>query len=268
VLLAVPYVILRWLRWEERPMPVALAALVGLGAGVLASLKPFLLAALLAPEVLWVERHRRLRPLIQAETLGAGAFVLLYGAHFFFLPRPMNEAYFHRWLPLIVSGYAAFGAPLGDIAASPVFLAAVVPSAIPFLVRPDAPTPAWRLTLPLSLVTLGGAFSYLVQLKGWSYHLLPAVGGGLALCLLLMAEGGALGQGLQATSLAQLLAGGLLALALTVCAVVTFLLARNGIRPPVYSIFHAAILARSEPGDAILFIDTSVVPAHPTLIQL
>jgi hypothetical protein len=268
MLLAVPYVVLRWRRWEERPVPVALAALVGLGAGMFASLKPFLLAALLAPEVLWVWRHRRLRPLLQTETVVATAFVILYGAHFLFLPGPMKEAYFHRWLPLIVNGYGAYGAPLEEIASRRGLLMALAAAALPFLVRPSEPTTGWRLAVPLSLVTLGGAFGYLIQQKGWSYHLLPAVGGGLCIALLVMAEAGDLGRRMRVASWAPLVAGGLLALALTVCLVDGLALAREGIHPRISSLYHAAIAARSKPGDAVLFIDSSVVPQHPTLIQL
>ena len=115
ILLALPYVVLRWLRWEDRPVPLALALAVGFGAGLFGSLKPHFLAVLLAPEAVWLARHRQPRRLLTGETIAAAAFVLLYAAHFAFLPGPMREAFFHRWVPMIWSGYGAYDAPLGSL---------------------------------------------------------------------------------------------------------------------------------------------------------
>ncbi len=268
ILLALPYVVLRWLRWEERPVPLALALAVGFGAGLFGSLKPHFLLVLLAPEAVWLARHRRPRTLLTVETIAAAAVVSLYAAHFAFLPGPMREAFFHRWVPMIWSGYGAYDAPLGSLLSDHRLVLALAAAALPLLLRRAESSDAWRLAVPLSVMTIGGALVFLAQHKGWSYHAIPATGAATALGLLVLADTVEAGKRLRVASLAPLLAWGALALCLVLCLVAGSLLAAEGVRPRLASPYHLAITALSDPGDAVLFIDTNVVPQHPTLIQL
>ena len=268
ILLALPYVVLRWLRWEDRPIPLALALAVGFGAGLFGSLKPHFLAVLLAPEAVWLARHRQPRRLLTAETIAAAAFVLLYAAHFAFLPGPMREAFFHRWVPMIWSGYGAYDAPLASLLSDHRLVLALATATLPLLLRRAEPSDAWRLAVPLSAMTIGGALVFLAQHKGWSYHAIPATGAAMALGLLVLADTVEAGGRLRVAALAPLFAWGALALCLVLCLVAGSLLVAEGVRPRLASPYHQAIAAMSDPGDAVLFIDTNVVPQHPTLIQL
>jgi hypothetical protein len=268
ILLALPYVVVRWLRWEGRPVPTPLALAVGLGAGLFGSLKPHFLGVLLAPEAVWLARHRRPRGLFTRETVAAAAVVLLYAAHFAFLPAAMREAFFHRWVPMIRSGYGAYDASLDSLLSDQRLVLSLAAAALPLLLRRAQPSEAWRLAVPLSFMTIGGALVFLAQHKGWSYHAVPATGAATALGLLLLADVGDFGRRLRVASVAPLLAGAALALSLGLCLIAGSLLVAEGVHARLASPYHQAIAALSDPGDAVLFIDTNVVPQHPTLIQL
>ena len=267
-LLAVPYLVARWRRWEDRPTAPGLAVGLGLAAGLFASLKPIFLVTIAAPELLGLVRHRRPRALVAPETLAAAAVVLAYAAHFALLPAAVREAFFHRWLPLIANGYAAYDAPLREILARRGLWGALGAAALPFLLRPSEPSPAWRLARAFSVATIAAAAGFVLQHKGWSYHLLPAVGGAVVLALLMLAESTDAGRRLRVAPIVPPLSAGALSLAAGLCVLAGVLLVREGIHPRYSTAYHVAIAARSDPGDAVLFLDTDVVPQHPTLLEL
>jgi hypothetical protein len=268
VLFALPYWIVRWCQWEGSRVPSVEGALIGLGTGIVASLKPFFLVAIALPEIAWYVRHRRFRPLLQTEILWAFGFVAAYALHFFLLPHAMREAYLHRWLPMIAHGYGVYDGPLSWMLSDSGMHLALIAAVAPWIVRPSEPSAAWRLTLPLSLATLTGTTGYLVQHKGWSYHLLPATAGAVAITLLMASVLTAMGRRTRVSALGFLIGVGGLAggLALTIMAGV--LLWLHGAPAPSYTDFHRAILQWSQPNERVLFIDTNVMPQHPTLIQV
>ncbi len=267
-LLAMPYLVARWRRWEGQPPGMGFAVGIGAAAGVFGSLKPVFLATLAAPEALWLILHRDRRRLVGPETVALAAVVAAYGAHFAVLPLAVRDAFFHRWLPLIAHGYAAYDAPLAGLLTHRGVVVTLGAAALPLLVRPRSASPGWRLALPFSCVTAAAAAGFVAQHKGWPYHLLPAIGGAIAVVFVLLAESTEAGRRLRATPAARAAALGALALAGLLCAVAGALLVRYGAAPRLSTAYHVVIASRSEPGDAILFLDTDILPQHPTLLEL
>jgi hypothetical protein len=267
-LLALPYLIVRWFRWEGWRVSSVEGALIGLATGVVACLKPFFLLAIALPEIAWYVRHRRFRPLLHADVLAAAAFAAAYAIHFFLLPQAMREAYFHRWVPLIVHGYGAYDVPLTSLLTFPGLLFALAASVAPGLIRPGQTSSAWRLTLPLALATLTGAMGFVIQHKGWEYHLLPAMTGALAIAFLMASELTALGRRSRVSPLGSLLGVGSLVVGFALTILAGALLLYRGAPAPSYTDFHRAIIKLSQPNERVLFIDTSTLPQHPTLMQV
>ena len=211
ILFAIPYVVLRWLRWEERTVRAPLAVVIGLAAGLLASLKPHFLLVMLAPELPWLARHRRPSRLFTAETMTAAAFVLVYAAHFAFLPATMRDAFFHRWMPFIAAGYGAYDVPLTDLLRNRRLLAALATASLPLLLHRREPSPAWRFALPLSTMTLTPRSCSSCSTRDGATTRCQRPGCATLLGLLLLAELGDLGGRLGVAPVAKPLAAAALA---------------------------------------------------------
>ena len=247
---------------------MALAVGIGAAAGILASLKPVFLFTLAAPEALWLILHRDRRRLVSPETVALAAVVAAYGVHFAVLPLAVRDAFFHRWLPLIAHGYAAYDAPLAELLTHRGVVTTLAAAALPFLVRPRSASPGWRLALPFSCATAAAVAGFVAQHKGWPYHLLPAIGGAMAVAFVLLAESTEAGRRLRARPIARPASLGALAVAGLLCTVAGALLVRYGAAPRLSTAYHLVIASRSEPGDAVLFLDTDILPQHPTLLEL
>lgn len=185
LVLSTPYVALASLRAEGRRVRPVLAATVGIAGGLGFCLKPHFLAvpALLEAWLLVLTRRPFgwLRVETAAVALVAGAYLVaiqLFAPEY--LAKVLPEAVAGYWaynnaaLPVALAILKGFGPVLG-VAALLIFLAdgrRAPPPAAAFLVA-----------------GLGAAVAAFAQLKGWSYHLLPAVGfgaiAGLALTVLL-----------------------------------------------------------------------------------
>jgi len=267
-----PYLVLRWVRWSGGAAGAGAAVALGLAAGLTACFRPFFVALLLLPEAygLLAQRGPR-RALAAPEAIAAALAGAAYGAHFLLLPPEVREAILERWGPQIVAGYHLWDAPLGDMLlrrGNALALAlGLAPFALPALARARGislpEVPALRLARLAALVTLACLAHFVLARKPWAYRSIPyTAGAALVLGLLL---------GPLAARVLRRRAARAAAIALACAAL---LLAWPGSRSRLWrfngaedAALTALVEARSRPGDAILFLSTSVVPAHPLTVQ-
>jgi hypothetical protein len=168
-----PYLIVRFRRWELIPTPRAAAITAGIAAGVATSIKPQLAMIVLAPEIYWLISRRAFRPLLCEESVAAVASAAAYLAHFLVWSE-VGKAFFGRWLPMVMEGYGAYNGTFESILLwhyaewQPVAVAI-----LPFAVRARRPDLAWRMTQPLAVAIVASAAVYVLQHKGWTYHAVP-----------------------------------------------------------------------------------------------
>ena len=108
MLLYVPYLFLRILRHRGGSTNAWLAAVLGVQAGVGASLKPHFLLTALGVEIVLLAATRRRRTLLRSENTALASVVTVYVLHWFFVPAAMREAFFGRWLPLVCRSYNVY----------------------------------------------------------------------------------------------------------------------------------------------------------------
>jgi hypothetical protein len=204
VLLYVPYLMLRVLRHRGGSAPGWPAVLLGIQAGLGASLKPHFLVLAAVVECLLIfcpsktaTRPPRsslsplpspLSPFLSPENLALAGVVAAYLLHWLLAPAAMREAFFGRWVPMICRGYHAADSGYRDLAdgivADPVAAAGLVAivGAVALGTRPRTHLREQFLALG-ALGVMGLAIAF-YQKKGWPYQRLPfEVAGVLGLAL-------------------------------------------------------------------------------------
>jgi hypothetical protein len=78
---------------------------------------------------------------------------------------------FGRWLPFVLTRYGAYTSV--DALFSQAVLVAVAVAVIPFAITRSASHPFYALARLFAAGTFAGVVIYLMQRKGWTYHLLP-----------------------------------------------------------------------------------------------
>jgi hypothetical protein len=183
-----PYLIVRFRAWERIPTPRGVVIGAGLVAGLAASIKPQLALIVLAPEIYWLLTRRTFLPLLRSEIGAAAAIAAAYLAHFLFVPK-VGEAFFGRWVPLLVKGFGAYNGTLESILLwhyAEWQLAAIALVALALRAKPA--DVAWRLTRPLAAATMAAVAVYILQRKGWTYHAVPILVLAYALAGLIVAQ--------------------------------------------------------------------------------
>lgn len=173
VIALTPFVAITAIRWRGlSPGPVAILA--GLSAGLAISIKPQLALVAGLPIILATIHQRSLRPLFTPEACAAAAIVVGYGAlvviffpEYLFTYAPMVAA---TYLPMRRNLAGLLPFPIVVIAASIAFLRQVAPQ--DFKLGGDA--------TPWLAAAIGGAVSFVLQGKGWTYTM-------YALCLFAIA---------------------------------------------------------------------------------
>ncbi|HET7317331.1 MAG TPA: hypothetical protein VFI88_07900 [Sphingomicrobium sp.] len=159
-----PYVFLTAARAQRRPIPLWLAVAIGLWAALGLALKHYFALVPLALELwlLW-RRPKALRPEF---LVVCGAGVAYVAGVLLLMPD-----YLHSIVPIIHQSYAAYNKPLTELLTSDVVAISAIALLALKLVRP-------RSELVQALAVAGVAFlaCYLIQLKGFRYHGLPAIG--------------------------------------------------------------------------------------------
>jgi hypothetical protein len=180
-----PFLAVSAARAARAPVDGRLALLAGLGAGLMAAIKPpyALVAIVLLP---YLVRRAGVVPLLKAvEYWVAAAFGLAYIAA---VPRAFPD-YVANILPISLDVYAPIREPMASLLAAPgpLFAFILVVCALR-LARDDAGEPL--VAIP-ALAGLGALAAYLVQGKGWLYQAYPA------LALFALAAGAALARAPQ-----------------------------------------------------------------------
>jgi hypothetical protein len=157
-------------RWER--IAIGFFAVVGL------ALKPYFLAAPLFVSCVLAFQSRTLRVLFSAQNVAIAAGCAAYTG-FVWLRHP---DYFEVIVPLARLTYDTFNADWQTVLSKQVLLILVLAVIVWNRKREDLL--GWRILA----VCLGSLASYLVQFKGWAYHLLPLEGYVAIFCLWLWAR--------------------------------------------------------------------------------
>ena len=164
-----PFLAVSAARAARAPVDVRLALLAGLGAGVMAAIKPpyALVAIVLLP---YLVRRAGVAPLLKAvEYYVAAAIGLAYVA---IVPHAFPD-YVANVLPIGLDLYAPIREPIAALLAAPGPLFAFVLAVCALrLARDDPGEPL--VAIP-ALAGLGAFAAYLVQGKGWLYQAYPAL---------------------------------------------------------------------------------------------
>lgn len=166
-ILTLPYVALLSARYADRDCDARLAGIVGLAAGLGFAFKPYFLIVPVMLELHQMIRRRSLTASFRPETLCASVVLALYAVMVLLL----HPEYLERIVPYGVLVYEAYAKP---------FAYAFLQPSLPSLLLPLAAYGLVRLTyrdsrfLDAYAIAAAGFFiAYLVQAKGWSYHLIP-----------------------------------------------------------------------------------------------
>lgn len=181
--LALPFVLLTWLRADGVPMPGWKASAIGAAAGVGIALKPYFAPLWLALELYLYAAARprrwRLRPesaAILAVGLAYVAAVVAWAPDYFDVVRLMAAPY-HTFL----SNSPAVTALLGDGASLPLI------AGLAYLALRDRPRHA-SLWAVLTVAAAAMYLSAVLQQKGWRYHFYPSMAFSVALLGLMVID--------------------------------------------------------------------------------
>ncbi len=168
LLLAVPYVFLLGNRFADRTCPPALAAIVGVTAALGFGLKPYFVLVPILLELHLIAARRSLFASFRPETWSLFAGLAAGVA----LSALLNPEYFSFMVPYALLVYDAYSSPVLAVAIRPGVVLLLLPAVTYLLARKaafaDGPSDAF------AIAAVGFFAAYLIQSKGWDYHLLPA----------------------------------------------------------------------------------------------
>jgi hypothetical protein len=189
--------------------PAWLVLACGVGMGLVVAIKPHFALACVAPAAVVAIRRRNLLPLFRPENLIGAAVFGAYAA----LVVTVFPDFFRTTFPWVASVYARDVDPLWKFMLYPASIAMMVMLAATLVILRVAKAG----TGPWIAVVAAGAFiiAYLLQSKGWPYHVYPAV---TALCLAVVLA--VLGKGANGAALGARAAGRLASIAMLCVSVV------------------------------------------------
>lgn len=149
-------------------IPLWRAVAAGLCAGLTVAIKPHFALAIVLPVAVACAAARSLRPALAPECLvGAPAFALYIGAALLAHPEFLSDM-----LPVVSEVYAPYRMPFGTVLATPFVLVCGICLAA-WMLRSDLGRSPLDRTLLAAFV--GFFCAYVVQGRGWPYHLTPAM---------------------------------------------------------------------------------------------
>lgn len=159
-----PFVAITAIRWRSLS-PGAVAILAGLSAGLAISIKPQLALVVGLPIILAAIHQRSLRPLFTPEACAAAAIVIGYGA----LVVIIFPGWLFTYAPMVAATYLPMRKNLAGLLPFPIV---VITASIAFLrqVSPQGLKMGDDAT-PWLAAAIGGAASFVLQGKGWTYTL-------------------------------------------------------------------------------------------------
>lgn len=163
---ALPFLLGLILRPTMPEISVSYQIVLALAASLGLLLKPYflLIPASIAITRLWQERS--LRPLLDPGLLALAGTTITYVV-FVLLVHP---AYLEFIVPVARDVYAAYGVGAEQVLLKPELIALVLAAISAQLVARGVSEPVTQL---FASASIGAATNYLIQFKGWNYHILP-----------------------------------------------------------------------------------------------
>jgi hypothetical protein len=169
ILLTLPWFALRWARGQGAMPHPAFAALIGLLAALGFGQKPHCVLAALFVEGLMLLRARSIGISLVPENLAG----LVAGVLYVLAVWILTPEFFSRILPLAFEAYMPFyGTSAAMIIKTAIFWCAALLLAVHIAKRCPEPFRSWMHGF--GLAALGFLLAFLIQAKGFAYHLLPA----------------------------------------------------------------------------------------------
>jgi hypothetical protein len=272
VLLYMPYLLLRVLRYQGGNVPDGLAILLGIQAGIGVEFKPLFLFAAVNVELVLLFTTRNRRTLHYPEIFAILGTAFVYWLHWFIMPGAMQDAFFDRWVPMANYGRSVYNSDISNvfvgIVGSPIVLIAVV-SAVAAGMVGATQRAGLRFHFLAMAAFAGMAFAMVfLQQKDWSFHYIPLNAAGL-LCLAFLIIDASRRWALNrhAISINFLHAG---AGVMVLCGLVAVWLGtRNAANAdsPEAAALRKVVLASTESGDRVLVIAATPEAAYPMLVQ-
>ena len=179
ILTYLPFLICRVAKHLAIQIPGELCLVAGLLLAPFALIKPHFMVLLLCSEFWLLFRSRSYASLKQIEMIAIFTVVILYLLHFAFIPSNMRHAFFTNFLPFVIQNYTVYNCSWHDLLFTSVN-SLVIPllftalCCIVWSYRRNVP--AALLCEVLGVSSIAGGVLFIVQHKGWSYHLYPALG--------------------------------------------------------------------------------------------
>ncbi len=246
-----PLLALSAARASGKPASIWFAVAAGIGAGMIAIIKPHFVPAIVLVALVAAFSAKNWRVVFAPENWIAGGMLAVYAALTFVLYPEFVEMI----LPLVAEVYVPIRASIWKFLihfGTPIYLAAF--AAIFVLKGRDAGKAPFSLLLAASL---GFSFSYYSQMKGWAYHAYPMLA--LALAALAIAFAQRWPLTLSDESARERARRLLAALKLSVLAGATFVWMNFAIdMRPLY-----ATISRSVSNPKVLAITSDIAVGHP-----
>ena len=184
VLLYLPFLVLRWVRWEGGRVSPSMALVTGVAAGLGTCIKPHFGIIALAPELYWLATKREFRRLIAPEAIAFLLACLGYIAHFLILYYPTTLRGFETWYSLVTQTYGPRVVSPSHLLANSHIRMAFVFALAPFVFPAIKQHGLGKLAVPLSVLTFASIFVFVIQQKGYSYQSIPALFGGYSVLVI------------------------------------------------------------------------------------
>ena len=173
-----PFVLCRWWRSKDKPVPPWLACAIGLLFAVMSALVPQYLLVPACTEALFIYRSRKPQTLLAPEIIVTILFFIAYAIGFLNLPTLVKDSFLRRWAPLTMLGYCAYNCKWDQLVGYPIFS-----GCIPLFIAG-----IWlslkrkcSLTMPLILWCVAAYAVAVMQQKGPPNHFVPLL---LGTCML------------------------------------------------------------------------------------
>jgi hypothetical protein len=184
VLLFLPWLLLRWNRWQGNP--VEGGWIVGLACALAVTLKPHFILFPIFLELYWIIEQRSLREIISIEWMVVILCAVGYSA-VLILPADLRQGILNDLLLMLRSGgYAAYGSlGISKILIRVTIQATPLIALLPWIPGLIADAKKRSLLRTISIFTFVSILIYLLQDKGWDYHFIPALTGSVSIILIL-----------------------------------------------------------------------------------
>jgi len=271
LILYMPWLIMRLIRYQGGKVVPITALLIGLGAGLGVSIKPYFTVIAVLPELYLLLSTRQFRQIIRWEILGVALVAI---AHvLYFALQPEVWAAFQQMTQRLLAGYGAFGSPSLVELLILCLLYAGRAWGVLFVLTPFLGWlffRRWRTnlsttTFAFAYAALGAMLALFLQGKGWGYHSLPFTG----LSSVLMAW-------MLPFILTSLRVAISYPLRIGIVVIVLFIAGRQYIdaiskivKIDQFSYSLSGIIENySKVGDWVMFVDDGLAPAYPMLITM